>query len=130
MSDSIRTTIRKNIAARLLAKFGPAGSVNHMLRAVQAAIWTPPNAPQSRVSVMDNGQKRAGYRDALALAAGKLDAPLAYDALIATRQFSDEIVGVRKLSRMLHILLRSHRRTVCDIFGDRRMEKRRVLGNV
>lgn len=64
--SSIRTQIRKAQGARLAVLLNM--STGTLAKAVRSFVsdrpWKPQNAPMTRCTVQDNGQSRAGYRDA------------------------------------------------------------------
>ena len=63
--SAIRTQIRKAQLARLWVLLNSTnGTIGNLVRAKNEGVWTPANAPQTRVTVLDNGQSRAGYKDA------------------------------------------------------------------
>lgn len=64
LASSVRTKIRDAVAARIMALYGAtAGTLARLFRDSVSGAWVPQNAPVERASVLDNGQKRAGYED-------------------------------------------------------------------
>ena len=74
-------------------------------------------------------QQGAGDGDALLLAAGKLQPPLADHRLIAFWQAGDEAMDRRALRRRLDLVLRGALAAIADIVADRVVEQHRVLRN-
>ena len=68
--------------------------------------------------------------DALALAAGKLDAAFARDGVEALRQLLDELQGVCLARRLADLLHGGVGPAVGDVLGDGAMEQQRLLRHV
>ena len=72
-------------------------------------------------------QQRAGDGDALPLAAGEGDAPLAHLSVVALRQRHDEIVGLGRFGRRNHLFLAGIGPAVGDVLANRGGKEQRVL---
>src|SRR3984885_12916476 len=73
------------------------------------------------------GDERAGYRDALALAAGQARATLADDSVVAFGKPDDEVVGPGERGCRDHALHRHHRVGKCDVVADGPVEEHVLL---
>ena len=73
------------------------------------------------------GEDRARDRDALALAAGELDAALADHRVVALLELRDELVAVRDAADALDLRARRVRPREGDVLGDRAVEEEVVL---
>src|SRR3989344_4412766 len=69
----------------------------------------------------------AGNWDALAFAAGELDAALADHRAVAGRKPGDEVVRLRELRRFDDFLFGCARISVCDVLADGAVEEQRLL---
>lgn len=56
----IRSQIRTDIAARILAKWGPDGSEGHWFRKVQTRPMNPADTFSPQVWITDGGQRKSG----------------------------------------------------------------------
>ena len=74
-------------------------------------------------------QQGPGNCEALTLAAGEPDAPLPNDRCVALRQRNNELVRIRVSRRRLDVIVARIRFADAQIFLDRAMEQKRVLGN-
>ena len=75
-------------------------------------------------------QDRARDRDALALAAGELDAALTHERVVAVRQRLDELRGVRERRGAADLLVGGLRPREADVVGDRAVEHRGILRHI
>src|SRR5690606_26810875 len=73
------------------------------------------------------GEQRAGYGDALSLAARKLHPALADDRVVAIRKLADELLAVGQPRRLQHRLLLGVRPGVEDVLPDGAVEEEVVL---
>src|SRR5438128_5871197 len=75
-------------------------------------------------SIADDG---ASDPDALALAPGNRDTPLADHSVVSIRQLLDEIVRIRQLCGFDNLLARGSRFAIRDVLPDRRAGEQRFL---
>ena len=75
---------------------------------------------------MENGPRNG---NALLLAAGELVALLPDDHVVPVGLFDDELVGVGRAGRAQNLVERSAGLAVCDVFGNRAVEQKRLLGH-